>query len=500
MENCISCINYEGNKMIELSRERVIEDYKKLKLVAKEYFYKEKYEKALRTIFVAAGYMYTYSQIYVDKELEQIIQLIGQALGVRGTIKQNNKKEVIFYDAFGNDNRGLALIYIRALNNMGYNVKYISYMQFDGTINEIRKILKEEQIILINNRTFVGQIKELNDLVLQTKASKALLYMQPDDVVAATVFSQYKGVLDRFLINLTDHAFWIGNDAFDYTIEFRSYGANLSFQERSIQRDKIFCLPFYPVIMNVEFNGLPFDYENKKIIFSGGALYKTKGMNNLYYRIVEQIIQMDANVVFYYAGEGDTSEIDELIKKYPDKVYYSHERKDFYEVMKRSYLYLSTYPYFGGLMTQYAIMAGKLPITLESRDVIGEQTVETDEIWYFETVDQLLREVRKLISDSKYLLLQEGKLQNTIISSEEYEKELESILENKKQKLCAIRWEEIFTEKVKKIILDRSKWGEYCGYFCRVRAPFLIWKFPVKFIYGFFTNIYSQKIQKKRGK
>lgn len=486
--------------MKKISREQVLKDYNKLKIVARKYTQRNNYEKALRTIFVAAGFMYTYSQIYFDDEMEQLIKIIGNNLYLNISKREDEPKKIMFYDGFGNDRRGLALIYLRALKELDYDIEYVTYQEFSGTINEISKLLGEQEIIYLKEKSVVRQIYELNNIINQKNICQVLLYMCPDDVVATTVFSQYEGVIERYLVNLTDHAFWIGKEAFDYCIEFRSYGGNVSYQERKIELDKIFCLPFYPNVTPVKFQGFPFESESEKIIFSGGALYKTKGMNNLYYKMIEKIIQMDKEIIFYYVGEGDCRELNKLIEKYPKQVFYSHERADFYEIMKRCYFYLSTYPYFGGLMTQYAIMAGKLPITLASKDVIGEQTVETDNIWYFETTDELYQETEKLLNDKEYLNGQEAKLKNTIITAEKYAKELESILENKKQNGYEVKWEEVNIKKIKTVILERSNWGEYCGYFCRVKAPFLLWKFPIKFICGFFANIYNQKKQKNQNK
>ena len=82
----------------------------------------------------------------------------------------------------------------------------------------------------------------------------------------------------------------------------------------------------YPEINETTFKGYPFvDGDNRKFIFSGGSLYKTFSENDYYYKI-----------------------IDYIMNKYPNRVYYTHERPDFYEIIKRSYFYLSTYPVCGG--------------------------------------------------------------------------------------------------------------------------------------------------------
>ena len=65
-----------------ITNTKVIHDYNNLKKIATKYFKCGKYEKALRTIFVVCGFMYTYGQIFVDDELEEVVQEIGKELGI----------------------------------------------------------------------------------------------------------------------------------------------------------------------------------------------------------------------------------------------------------------------------------------------------------------------------------------------------------------------------------------------------------------------------------
>lgn len=476
-----------------IGKKQITDDYDQMKEVARKYMYRNDYERALRSIFVACGFMYTFNQIYYDDELEAMVKQIGAFIVKKDVEKVRAKNSVVFYDGFGNDRRGLAVIYLKALKNIGYNITYITYSQLEKSIGQIKEILKCEKIIYIRSKNFVNQIKELNEIMEKSKAQKVLLYMRPDDVVAAGVFSQYDNIMLRFMINLTDHAFWLGKDIFDCIIEFRSYGANISFQQRKIEKQKIVYLPFYPNIQSKRYEGMPFDDRDKKVIFSGGSLYKTYGMDNLYYTMVEKILKMDSKVIFYYAGEGDTTELDRLAEKYSGRVFYSKEREDFFEVIKRCYFYFSTYPYFGGLMTQYAIMAGKLPITLASEDILGEQTIEVEEkIWYFRDIKNLYEEIERLLQNEEYLHKQEEKIRNSLIGRDQFQTELKMILEKQKSER-KIDWKKVEVGKIQKISLERAAGAEYYGFFCRVKAPFFVKEFPAKFIKGFFINIRKQK-------
>ena len=73
-------------------------------------------------------------------------------------------------------------------------------------------------------------------------------YSLPDDVVGTTVMHFYDGYLMRYQINLTDHAFWLGSYCIDKCIDFRNYGAKISYEYRKIDSKKIVIIPFYPSI------------------------------------------------------------------------------------------------------------------------------------------------------------------------------------------------------------------------------------------------------------
>ena len=74
-----------------------------------------------------------------------------------------------------------------------------------------------------------------------------------------------------------DHAFWLGRNAFDYCLEFRDFGANLSRQYRHIPIQKLLKQPYYPLAdPTIPYGGLPFERaDGDFVIFSGGTLYKT---------------------------------------------------------------------------------------------------------------------------------------------------------------------------------------------------------------------------------
>ena len=94
----------------------------------------------------------------------------------------------------------------------------------------------------------------------------------------------------RFLINLTDHAFWLGTCCIDYCLEFRDYGYTISLQKRKINSEKLLYQPYYPIADSSEYLDLPFSLINNKIILTGGAFYKMYGEDDIFFNILQNLL------------------------------------------------------------------------------------------------------------------------------------------------------------------------------------------------------------------
>lgn len=104
-------------------------------------------------------------------------------------------------------------------------------------------------------------------------------------------FSLFEGKIDRHLIDLTDHAFWIGVNCNDYFLGSREMSASNQFFKRHIPKEKLIKLGVNLIVDRCDTHEkLPFDVTKERYIFSGGALYKTLGEEqNTYYKIVDHI-------------------------------------------------------------------------------------------------------------------------------------------------------------------------------------------------------------------
>lgn len=406
----------------------------KLKRIAEASIRKENFRKALDAVTAASFILEEYNQYYVDEELEGFVKDISAKLVIPAYgPKEGDPSTILFYDSFGFDVRALALVYMHALADLGYRVIYITRIESKESQPELHEAVKHGNVIWnyvsCNNRE--QEVKDIAGLFEKYKPAKAILYSTPDDAAAMTVFYAYEGIAERFKINLTDHAFWLGHDVFDYNLEFRNYGACVSVKYRGVPEDREIIMPFYPYHRDQEFQGLPFDPEGKKIVFSGGSVYKTLGdPGNRYYVILDKLLTKHEDLVFLYAGTGDDSEIRKLQGRFPGRVYRIDERSDLFELMQQCTFYLNTFPFIGGLMMQFAADAGKVPLTLkkegasdENKEIlISQESVEYDD------VDSLVAEADRLLTDEEYRTRRGDELKADLISPSDFAKELQNAL------------------------------------------------------------------------
>lgn len=342
-----------------VTRDVAIADYNLLKKEALTSFSKGKYEKCLSFIEAACKIAYHLNFRFSDLELEDLLEKLSSQLtgNVNVTVKP---KRYVFYDYFAWDNRGLTQQYIRAL--ISWEVEFLFVVESDATIQLSSQILKELSVYPKATILFApkglertDRIKWLVKHILEYGASKAFLHLSPWDVVGVAVWNALKPIT-RYQINLTDHAFWIGINCIDYVLEFREYGCNLSMLHRGIPKEKLLMMPYYPVESPFEFQGLPDVDEGKVKLFSGGSFYKIYGENGVFFTLIKYILNNNPNTVLYFAGDGVRAPFEAFIKdnKFDDRIFLVGNRKDISEIFKNTDIYIGTYPFCGGLMSQFA--------------------------------------------------------------------------------------------------------------------------------------------------
>ena len=338
----------------------------KLIAIARTQLEHGKLEQALNTVATCALTLYSANQCYTSAALETLLSQIAEKFPIPEIATSADDDRVLFYDGFGFGSRGLLTIYLQALCSFK-KVTFVTRREWSPRVSEVITLVKSSggEIYFLDNKTKTEDVRKLQDIICSCGARHLFMYANADDVVVTTAFLRTPKDRVRYQINLTDHAFWLGSRCADKYIEFRDYGGAISAAYRDIPKEKLVKLPFYPRLDQYkDFAGYPesFDPEKQQLVFSGGALYKTRSPDNAYYRLVAQMLRSYPHVVFWYAGSGDSTQLDLLIKEFPGQVWHTPERQDLFEILKRCLFYLSTYPICGGLMFQYAAAAGKAPI------------------------------------------------------------------------------------------------------------------------------------------
>lgn len=473
-----------------MKRSQVMKDFERMKDIASVYSQKKCWERALRMLFFASGFMYYLNQKLYDTDLENLLEWI-----VKKNIKAGeydvNEDVILFFDSFGRMDRGLTAIYIKALYQMGFKIVYVTHKKERTALSTESKYIYEK--FYVEGRTYLQRIECLAEIMKKVAAKRIFMYLLPDDIVAVGAFALADRETIRYQINLTDHAFWLGRNISDIIINFREFGACVCKFNRDLPEERLRYLPYYPLDILAKFEGLGKIEDKKYKIFSGGNLYKTYSRDNQYYDIVETILKNNGDIGFIFCGDGNASRMRRLCRKYPEQFIYERERKDFYEIMKRCTVYFSTYPYNGGLMTQYAILAKKVPVTLTCKGIEKELTIRDEEaFWNYSSREQCIYALEKLLYDEEYRNDKQNMLDQFLISEQEFRIGLSDIIFNGKSG-WNIKYDRKDLSGLKEHPVWYYNWFRYSRLFFRRDGFFMVRYFPCKFIFGFLGRV-SERI------
>ena len=435
----------------------------KLLSISEKGINKSNYELSLSALSAFCYIQYSINQVYTDKMAEEYLLEIGKNTVVIPNDYKFDDNTILFYDGFGLDLRGWAASFARAFSELNYKVVYIepltAYNKIPHIISELSKLGGIVEYIDYSKGN-INHILELNKFILRYKPKVAFFYTTPNDVSGATVFNLYKDKIVRIQVDLTDHAFWIGVNAFDYGVVVRELGASNMIYNRGVSKNKVKVLDCTPYINNDDLKTpFPFNLEKEKYFFSGGALYKTLGDKELlFYKIAEHILLHNSNIKFLYAGSGDCSELEKLSKKFPNRVYFIEERADFFKMFKNCVFYLNTYPMFGGLMMRYSALAEKVPLTLKHKKdhegiLFDQESLGIE----FDTLEEIVNEADLLITDDNYRINKEKKLKDSIISEERFSRNLFNLIENGNTEFVFEKINEIDTKEFRREYIVRLK-------------------------------------------
>ncbi|MCR5030843.1 MAG: hypothetical protein K5982_05160 [Selenomonadaceae bacterium] len=387
-------------------------------------------------------HMYSYNQFLRDESTESAFRSLRDIMN--GLFPDDAKAFtpdencILFYDGFGLDVRGLAQIYLKALAELNYKILYVTNETAKDNIPTLLRLLETAKVrasvCFLKAISPSERVRELCAIVSTHKPARGILYSTPWDSAGILAFSRWKGYMARYLINLTDHAFWPGMDSFDICIEFRAWGASVSNIYRRIPKERIVIQPYYPHFdRNVKFQGYPFvRMTDDFVVFSGGALYKTIDDTMTYYQVIAWMLRTFPQVKFWYAGTGNDKGLRSLIEAFPGRVFHTAERSDLFQILENVDMYLNTYPGLGGLMTQYSACAGRPPLALvkNPKDGLGGFLLQHDAetALAFGSVDEWENAIQKYITDENYRMKLIQKMNNTVITPTRFRNNLQRIL------------------------------------------------------------------------
>jgi hypothetical protein len=404
--------------------------YNYIKKLVKHKVKHDQFERALMHIEAAASIAYNFNFIFFDLELENTLSLISEKI----IIKQDYvpfENRIVFFDSFVLDNRGLTQQYLRALI---YQNKDILFIHEGDSVSNSKLIIQELQnynkcdfFQVDKNLSRLNKINLIYKKIFDYKPKQILIHTTPTNVIAPVVFSALNSAT-RYMINLTDHAFWLGTCCIDYCLEFRDYGYTISLQKRNIPQEKLLYQPYYPITETNEYQGLPINLNNNhKIILTGGAFYKMYGENNTFFNILKELINLDDQVLILVVGDGYKAPLLNFINKFNlnNKIILLGNRNDLNHLFIKSDIYLCTFPISGGLMTQLAAKH-RNPILSYSTDkyrfndvnpIKGKSSILTKT---FYDLSELLSEAKKMIHSKLYREHCANNAFNSIITIEEF--------------------------------------------------------------------------------
>lgn len=402
---------------MKINRQKVAKDYRFYKQKAFEYWESGDIRKAMISVCACGELAYGYfcEESFGDDELDDLLYQMGKEKFTIPAIEQQDDKRVVFFDSFASDNRGITEQYLDALNYNGYDILFVtSNTQFSNE-SKLGKLLAGYKncrvVVLPESNHIIPSVNQVAQEIADWHASKVFIHIGPYDVLPVMLFSQYVGVLHRYFINLTDHAWWLGRNCIDTNLEFRQFGLALSTEVRGIDKKKEALIPYYPVSqLNNETidNLLPEGLDGKFVIVTGGTFYKYLDADFTLLKIVQRILKETDNAVLLMVGTGKAGELYKRKaeeKGLKSRIYLMDNTPYLLSVFEHAHLYLCSYPMTGGLMAQIAAKQG-LPVVAYSAK--GMDYNDLSDLCYsevFRTYDDekaFCKEVSRLATDKDY--------------------------------------------------------------------------------------------------
>lgn len=485
---------------------KLLSDYSKIVEFANSCVKNEKLEEACHYLQCAGRIAWRLCPTFEDLSVEQVIKDISKALfptDIQIAVEESQKK-LLFIDTMCADVRGLGFIYLDALLKVGYQIDYVYLKSKEKSIQHTLNYLSKSgksTILSINDSSLVDGIIELANIIERGNSNITIVNCNDNDIIPCVAIYHFSN-MHSYRISYGDHTFNLGTSIYEYLLEYRDVGVYISRHFRNKSENKIIKLPIFPnQIPEKGFRGFPFDLNGKRLILSGGQIYKTIDSNNTFYKIIRKVLTNHPDCFFCMLSNGSTPELEKLLRDFPQNAYHLKERDDLNEILKRSTIYISTYPILGGLMMQYAALNKRIPITLvkdkqlQSGFLLQEEKINC----CFEKEEELLNEIDRLLEDNKYLKRKEKLLVGQTITADRFKQILDDILagEGKGELVndCPVTIEQV-QGFVRSTLIGIEKYLPYIGAHPKEDYKYMVRLYPFKATVGLVYRVVLKIIGK----
>lgn len=414
-----------------LTEQLIRNTYKKLKEKANSYISKENIRKGELYTHLAAYTNYTFWLSYYDEEIEQLLKKMSTV------IRQIKEMSVVtghcvMFDSISRYRGGLSVQYVTAILSAGWDLLYITEQELSAPHHiELYNFLKSYKNIRIVEipRKMKGKrrLQYIYNLVVAYGAERVFVHSSSSNVLFPTVCYALPANIEKFYIDMADHGFRMGMSACDYVFQFRSLGCSIAIKKRNIPKNKLLYLPFYPIIDEKQFKGLPEICKGKVIVISGGIFWKIIDKEDTFFKLAKLILKHNTNAIIVYPGGGNKTYIQSKLKEYgiDDRFLLLGWRDDISELFRHADLYLNTFPHGGGTMSLYAAHLHK-PILSYIPDECSHNPIEKivcqKETYKISSVgmDEFLEEASLLINNEVYRKSKANQTWNCIISIDSF--------------------------------------------------------------------------------
>jgi len=327
----------------------------------------KRFDAAISSISNYAQILYWAPICYSDNAIESAISQIANCQNTepKKTDKDASQdhERALLIDSFGFYSGGLVPQYLDALSAIYTRVQYI-YTGLTHCHPDLVSFIGERKnidFVWIPCASKQSDINDLTSFITSNAFTFALFHIAPwrtAEVVAAAKIN-----IRTFLIDITDHSFWLGAQIFDHFIGFRKYGQVVAAEKRGIPKDRYSIVQFYPVPEKQNYQGLPAHIADNIKILTGGAEYKLFGRNARLLHILGQMVIEIPNLVVCVLGDLAESQVRKAMGVAQDqcRVVFLGYRDDVASVIASADVFVPTFPWGGGLLTEYAI-ASRIPV------------------------------------------------------------------------------------------------------------------------------------------